>query len=133
MKYCDDCLTKFDCSIDGCLKISVRSEQQPNAAGQERERLRRSLENALDGMEPRDESAAPESETPERESKQRTLTARELFMQLAQVVFDGHGNRPVFVMDCDQEDGLTHAVPIHSCMAAEPYDGEIVWIHPRGD
>lgn len=63
-----------------------------------------------------------------RESKQQTLTAAELHVELGKVVAAGNGARPVFFMDCDQGDGLTHAVPITLAFASKPYDGEIVWL-----
>lgn len=61
----------------------------------------------------------------ERESKQKTLSAAELHKQLGAIIDAGLGDRPVFIMECD---GLTHALPILSCFASEPYDGEVVWI-----
>lgn len=63
----------------------------------------------------------------ERENKQKTLTASELLALIAEIVAKGHGERPVFIMECD---GLTHAVPIAMCFASEPYDGDVVWIIP---
>lgn len=64
----------------------------------------------------------------ERESRQRTLSAIELHAQLAQIIAAGHGNRPVFIMDTDEGDGLTHARPLAQVFASEPYDGDLVWI-----
>lgn len=64
----------------------------------------------------------------ERESKQKTLTADELLALLRGIIAEGHGARPVFLMECDRGDGLTHARPVTGCFASEPYDGKVVWL-----
>jgi hypothetical protein len=64
----------------------------------------------------------------ERESNQKTMTAIELHAKLGEIIAAGKGARPIFRMDCDRGDGLTHAEPIGDCIASEPYDGEIVWL-----
>lgn len=72
----------------------------------------------------------------EAESAQKTLTAKELHAQLAEVIAEGNGDRPVFLMVTRTRaaelgrlaDGLTHAVPIKQCWSCEDYDGEHVWI-----
>lgn len=68
---------------------------------------------------------ATHRENYERESSQKTLSARELHAKLAAIIAAGNGDRPVFLMEVD---GLTHAVPIQDCFASEPYDGDLVWL-----
>jgi hypothetical protein len=73
----------------------------------------------------------------ERESVQETLTACELHKLLAEVIAEGGGDRPVFIMSTHSTkwpdaDGLTHSIPIRECFASQPYDGDIVWLLTEG-
>lgn len=58
--------------------------------------------------------------------EQTALTAAQLHERLSRVIADGKGDWPVALMVVD---GLTHAVPITDCFAAQPdADGELVWL-----
>lgn len=72
-----------------------------------------------------------------RDSVQKSLSAAELHRELGEIIAAGHGDRRVFLMVTRQRaqefgalaDGLTHAVPLRDCFAADPdADGDIVWV-----
>lgn len=64
----------------------------------------------------------------ERESKQETMTVRQLMAALQELDDNGYGERPVFRMLTGTGDGLTHALAIVECFESQPYDGDVVWL-----
>lgn len=69
----------------------------------------------------------------EKAHEKQTFTVDQLYERLGELRSQGYGHRPILRMETGRKvdgelDGLTHSHPVVDIFAAQPYDGEIVWM-----